>query len=292
MHAELTAVPEAPQTVAYVNVDPDIVATFQVFSLDNEAVVLTDTFDFSTGDYYLGSIPSGDYVLSVEAAGYEFFQETFTVTGEAYTMYAPLTALEVDEGVTMNIWKFVCSGISEEQEDGCVESEALDGSDIEFTVSYTVGDEVTTVDTSLEIEGSEGSAVLNLPLADTFTVCEMVPEGVAEVLFNVAGIDDVDVNDDGCITFSGGGLSDGDVLDIAFWNIVPTEDPVDPVKPVKPTPAKPGTDSADKPAAVTSLPETGSGSGSMDAIAPMMLIGGAIAAAGAGAILRKDRMAA
>ncbi len=156
-------------------------------------------------------------------------------------------------------------------------------------MTYTIGEDDTTVDTSLVVDGSEGSAVVNLPLADSYTVCEDTPDGVEEVTFGILGVDSAESTADGCITFSGEGLADGGLVEIVFWNdledetpVTPTPTPVIPEKPA-PTPV---------PAPVKILPSTGNGAENGPSVAPWMLIASAALLAGTGAILRKDRHAA
>jgi hypothetical protein len=197
-----------------------------------------------------------------------------------------------EEEITLNIYKLVCSGFSEKHEDGCVESDELDGTEIEFTVTYTIGDVETTVETSLVIDASEGSAVLTLPVADSYTICEVVPEGVEGILFVVPGFEDVVADENGCITFSGEGLSDGDVVNVTFWNDMVDETPVtpekpqNPTKPEKPAPVKPVPA---KSVAVTNLPNTGSGETGNEAHTSLYLLSGITLLAGAGAFIMKDR---
>lgn len=253
------------------------------FGVAANAIDIDDTALLTTGV----TLPVGTHTLVEEFNGviHELADLTI-VAGQTTTImvYNPAAP----EEITVNIYKLVCSEISDAQEDGCVESNKLDGTKIDFTVSYTIGEDETTVDTSLTIDGSEGSAVLNLPLADSYTVCEDTPDGVEEVLLGIIGVDTAESNADGCITFSGEGLADGALVELIFWNDLEDETPVTPTPtPVTPEQPKP------TPPAVKVLPSTGSGSEDGQSAAPWMLVASAaLLAAGTASVLRKDRHAA
>ncbi len=257
------------------------------FGVAEDAIDVDDTALFTTGV----TLPAGTHTLVEVFNGTTHELADLPIVDGQTTSFVVFNPIAPEE-ITINIYKLVCSGFSEDQEDGCVESDKLDGTEIDFTVTYTIGEDDTTVDTSLTIEGSEGSAVVNLPLADSYKVCEDTPDGIEQVLFGVLGVDEVQVTEDGCITFSGEGLADGGLVEIVFWNDLEDETPVTPtptpVTPEKPTP----TPVTPVPAPVKVLPSTGNGTADSTSVAPWMLIASAALLAGTGAVLRKDRHAA
>lgn len=202
-----------------------------------------------------------------------------------------------EEEVVINIYKEVCAHLHhpehhhpEHHADPCVSSDDLDGTEIEFTVTYVIGGVETTEETSLVVQGNEGSAVVTLPLADSYTICEVVPEGVEGVDFAI-DVDGAEATEDGCITFSGEAVPDSGVVNVLFWNDLEDKKPEQPEKPEqpgeKPQPQQPGK------AVVTTLPSTGSGDEqSNNAVASLALLAGAAAMAGTGLLLRKERPAA
>lgn len=249
------------------------------FGVAEDAIDVDDTALFTTGV----TLPAGTHTLVEVFNGETHELADLPIVDGQTTSFVVFNPVAPEE-ITIDIYKFVCSEVSDIQEDGCVESDKLDGTTIDFTVTYTIGEDETTVDTSLLIEGSEGSAVLNLPLADSYTVCEATPDGVEQVLLGIVGVAEAQSTEDGCITFSGEGLEDGDLVEIFFWNDLQEETPTPtptPVTPEKPTPPP-----------VKVLPSTGNGAENGQSVAPWMLIASAALLAGTGAILRKDRHAA
>ncbi len=128
------------------------------FGVEADAIDIDDTALLSTGV----ELPVGTHTLVEVVDGVVHELATVTVTDGSTVSYMVFNPVEKQE-ITLNLYKFVCSGFSEKQEDGCVESGELDGVEIGFTVTYMIGDEETTVETSVVIEGSEGSAMLTLP---------------------------------------------------------------------------------------------------------------------------------
>jgi hypothetical protein len=250
---------------------------FLVLPFKTEPLIdITESMLLSTGVV----LPVGTHTLVEGFEGVIHELADVTIEADETKTIIVLNPIDVpeDEEITVNIWKAVCSEIDVDADDPCVSSDGLNGTEIGFTVTYTVGETDITVDTSLVVEGDKGSAVLTLPLAESYTVCEDVPDGVEEVTFGILGVDDAEATADGCITFSAEGLADGDVVGVMFWNDLEDEKSDKPVPPKKPV--------------VIKLPSTGSGSADTGANAPIMLIAAAAAAAGAGAILRKERPAA
>lgn len=129
----------------------------------------------------------GEDVEVFEGQMHELATIELTEDGQVfeYTVINPAAP----EEITLNVYKLVCGGFSEDQEDGCVESHNLDSTEVDFTVTKTIGEDAEAVDTSLVVEGSEGLAVVNLPLVNSYTVCEDTPGGVEEVTFGILGVD-------------------------------------------------------------------------------------------------------
>jgi hypothetical protein len=271
--------------------------------LDSEgASVLGEGDDIFAGvELMAGTYTLFEYYGVTVVLTYEFD----VIEGEE-TILIVVNPVEDAPTVDLHIYKEVCKDVDETDEyDPCVPSDAMDGHTLYFTVFALVGEDdddgleiIDYVEVSMVIEGNLGSAVVeDLPLADFYAVCEIVPEGIEGVyIYSVPGgivFDDAELG--ACVFVAGEDLDEDLLIKVLFLNDVEEgKPPVKPEKPEKPvTPEKPVIPVPEKPApTVTTLPSTGSGMADESSVAPWMLMTSAVALAGTGALLRKERLAA
>jgi hypothetical protein len=267
-----------------------------------EAIDIDDSMLYGDGVV----LPVGTHTLVEEFNGVIHEMADLTIVAGETTTIVVFNPVEDVPTVDLHIYKEVCKDVDETDEhDPCVPSDAMDGHTLYFTVFALVGEDdddgleiIDYVEVSMVIEGNLGSAVVeDLPLADFYAVCEIVPEGIEGVyIYSVPGgivFDDAELG--ACVFIAGEDLDENLLIGVLFLNDVEEgKPPVKPEKPEKPTtPEKPVIPVPQQPVTtVTELPSTGSGTTDTTPVAPWLLMTSAAVLAGTGALLRKERPAA